>query len=232
MTLTPWSQPGLRSDPPKYFSGVGVGRWDHAGVEGGAGQFLVALQFTGDDTSPLCPSCCRTCLAWNLPIFWTFDPRALLVGSVSLVGGIGTTLAWCLISSSGWVSRRTGDWHCGQHARAHHCLHHWGAHCQLPRAGTQTPRRPMTPGWTLAWHTTPTAAKRALITGVLRAWLWLNLALLLGAPDEGALVTPGSICRFCRQPDGRYRAAQPCLLLPETVCPQLEKNHPGPGPDL
>ena len=93
------------------------------------------------------------------------DPRAgLLVGSVSLVGVSAPRWHGCLISSSGWVS--TTHWRLALRAACSGSSLPASLGGRLPATscGSTSSRRPMTPGWKLVWHTTPTAAKHALIT--------------------------------------------------------------------
>lgn len=121
-------------------------------------------------------------LGMGIANIFGLDPRAgLLVGSVSLVGGIGTTLAWV----PDFVER----------LGIHNALEIGTAGSMLgliiaciiggPIASYLMREHKLTPSHDTRLdigvaHNADSSETRLDYYGVLRAWLWLNLALLLG----------------------------------------------------
>ena len=121
-------------------------------------------------------------LGMGIANIFGLDPRAgLLVGSVSLVGGIGTTLAWVpdFVERLGIHNALEIGTAGSMLGLIIACIIGGAIASYLMREHKLTPSHDTRLDIGVA-HNADSSETRLDYYGVLRAWLWLNLALLLG----------------------------------------------------
>ena len=121
-------------------------------------------------------------LGMGIANIFGLDPRAgLLVGSVSLVGGIGTTLAWVpdFVERLGIHNALEIGTAGSMLGLIIACIIGGAIASYLMREHKLTPSHDTRMDIGVA-HNADSSETRLDYYGVLRAWLWLNLALLLG----------------------------------------------------